>query len=843
MTAPHDEDTSLGPDPEAEEVRGVPLFRDLDDHGLGQVARAFRRVSAAAGDILFRQGAPGDAFYLVSSGGVQIVSDAEAGQVVLADLGPGQYFGEMALVTGSPRTAAAVVARDSELLVLTAGDFHALVPKLPMLRRSLERVTEHRRGAGRVFQNEAYGLLALAGANEPVSIGSDPSNTIVLDMPGVAPLHAEIRRDGASFLIVDLASGAGTYHNREAVSEARLAEGDTIWLGSARLFLHDATLKLFQPSHGLRIDAAGLGRTLSGGRTILEDANVGLRPGELVAIVGPSGAGKTTLLHLLLGLDSPSAGEVFYDGVPLSGNFDVFRPVVAYVPQGDIVHSELTVRESLRHSARLRLPPAERTPAGVERRVGPTLDLVRLAEAADTRVGRLSGGERKRASVAVELLSRPRVIFLDEPTSGLDPGLDDQLMHGFRDMADTGCTVVLTTHATRNIRICDRVVVLCGGRVAFVGTPREALQHFGVHDFVEVYPLLAEASPSALAARFRESSVYSRNGTANPTPATNLPAPALPLLHPAARVTASLRQVAQQYLALLRRDVLIISRRPLDLALRLLGAPLLAASLLMIVDREIFALGASQGGNARAAITLLYLMSAISLFLGAFSACNVLTAEDAIYRRERLVNLSPTAYVAAKVTALACFAVVQAGLMVAVVAPFVEFPPPHPRIELIVFAVIALTTFGGMMMGLFISAVSPNADRAAVLAVLAIIPQLIFGGSTVPRSEMTVPAQLVSDATITKWALELLGENTGLDRRLAIQSVHGLDLPRELGGVVNVQVETPFDDAFKPNGPPRWAALSAFGAVFIAGTLLVQSRKGRGRRRKGRRNNPRRGPP
>jgi ABC-type multidrug transport system ATPase subunit len=213
---------------------------------------------------------------------------------------------------------------------------------------------------------------------------------------------------------------------------------------------------------------------------------------------------------LLLGIDTPTTGEVLYDGVPLATNMDRFRAVLGYVPQQDIVHPELTVRESLGHAARLRLPP-NTSAAEAEARIARVLADARLEAHAQTPAGRLSGGQRKRASTAVELLSGPRILFLDEPTSGLDPGLDDQMMQSFREMADNGRTVVVTTHATRNIAICDRVVIVCGGLIVFVGTPGEALDHFDVDDFVKVYPLLENADAPRLRDAFHGTAAYARN--------------------------------------------------------------------------------------------------------------------------------------------------------------------------------------------------------------------------------------------------------------------------------------------------------------------------------------------
>jgi ABC-type multidrug transport system ATPase subunit len=775
---------------------------------------------APAGALVVRQGDPGDAFFVIESGLVRVQVDAVGASHELNRLGPGRYFGEMALVTGEPRSASVVALEDSRLLRLAASDFARLVDFYPAFRTAVQRVAESRAAGGRVFENETYELLALGSRDRPVKLGVDPSNDVVLDTHGVAPFHAEVRwRDGVPY-VVDLGSSAGTYLNGAAVTEAALSEGDVLWLGAARLFLHDNALRLFQPSRGVRLDARDLGRRV-GKRTILQDVNLTFYQGEMVAIVGPSGAGKTTLLHLLLGLNPPTAGSVLYDGLPMAGGTN--RSLLGYVPQQDIVHPELTARECLEAAARLR-PESETAARAMEGRIDSVLREVRLDENATTRVGRLSGGQRKRASVAVELLSEPKILFLDEPTSGLDPALDDQLMHLFRALADAGRTVVLTTHATRNLRICDRVVVVSGGRVVFTGTPSEALEHFHVEDFSEIYAPLLQASAADLVERFEQSPLYgrafeSRLESAQPARAA------------AARATrnapARLSTLWRQFTGLLKRDLQVMTRDRVNLVLRLLGPPLMAAALLLTFESTIFAEGTSQGGAVREAITVLYLASAICLFISAITWSNAITREDPIYRRERVVSLSPLAYTGSKLTWLAVISVIQGGLVAAVLAAGIDFPPPNPKTIILVFLAFAITAAAGGALGLLVSSLSPNSDRAAILVVLAIIPQLIFGGSTVPRSEMELPAKVLSEMMISKPVLELLGDITNLDRRVYLQAVFTASMGEF--GSFDIRVETPFDNAFKINPLWRWLVLAGWAGGLSLAVWFVQSLKGRSR--------------
>jgi len=232
-------------------------------------------------------------------------------------------------------------------------------------------------------------------------------------------------------------------------------------------------------SSPVRIDAEALRttvRTRTGRpeRVLLDDIAVTIRPGELVAIVGGSGAGKTTLLNALAGVNAPTGGRVFYNGRDLYENLAAFRGALGYVPQDDIVHPELTVERTLRYAARLRLS-AETAPAERDAIVRTAIEALGLTAQAGQRVGTLSGGQRKRTSIGVELLTKPGVLFLDEPTSGLDPATGRTLLRLLRRLAGDGVTVVMTTHAPQDIGLCDRVVFLAqGGALAFAGPPRMA---------------------------------------------------------------------------------------------------------------------------------------------------------------------------------------------------------------------------------------------------------------------------------------------------------------------------------------------------------------------------------
>ncbi len=249
---------------------------------------------------------------------------------------------------------------------------------------------------------------------------------------------------------------------------------------------------------GLRIEARSLVKAVGSGQRVLDDVSFVVEPGDLVAIVGGSGAGKTTLLEAISSIRPPDEGTVTLDGIDARAHHAELQRSMGYVPQDDIIHAELPLVSTLRYAAQLRLP-TETTRLTVEELVADALDQLDLHGQRDVRVGALSGGQRKRASIAVELLTRPRVLFLDEPTSGLDPATSAGLLANLRRLADSGATIVLTTHAVQDLNACDRVLFLAtGGRLAFCGSTDQALDYFDVATVEDIYVKLADGDPDRL---------------------------------------------------------------------------------------------------------------------------------------------------------------------------------------------------------------------------------------------------------------------------------------------------------------------------------------------------------
>ncbi len=324
-----------------------------------------------------------------------------------------------------------------------------------------------------------------------ILIGRDPACYLPLNHPTVSFHHAQIYEQDGKLAIRDLNSTNGTFVNGKRIAVVPLSSGDEVQIGPFKLVYDAQQQSLAQSMRlGHRIDAVRLGREVAKQRMILSEVSMTVNPGEFVALVGGSGAGKSTLMKAMNGYEPANHGQLLLDGEPLYGRLDQYRNQMGYVPQDDIIHRELPVKTALWYAAKLRLPDAR--PAEIQARIQDALRSVEMSEHADKPVRVLSGGQRKRVSIAVELLARPTLFFLDEPTSGLDPGLEKKMMYDLNRLADEGRTVVLVTHATANIEQCDHVAFLTQGWLSYYGPPNEALTFFGVRDFSDIYLKLSQ---------------------------------------------------------------------------------------------------------------------------------------------------------------------------------------------------------------------------------------------------------------------------------------------------------------------------------------------------------------
>ena len=320
-------------------------------------------------------------------------------------------------------------------------------------------------------------------------IGRDPSNDLVIPDLSVSREHAELRNLGdRRYEIVNLDSHNGTFVNGQRISGATtVTEQDLIGIGRATFRLFGDELREFIDEGDISLVAQDLTVRLSSGKILLDHVSFPIPERSLVGVIGPSGAGKLTLLGALTGMRPATEGTVLYDNRDLYTHYAELRHRIGLVPQDNILHSQLKPRRALRYAAELRFP-GDTSSAERNRRVDEVIDELALTAHCGTRTGAMSGGQQKRVNVALELLTKPSLLFLDEPTSGLDPGLDKSVMELMSGLAKDGRTVIIVTHSVANLGVCDRLLVLVpGGRVAYYGPPAEGLRYFGKTDWAEVF--------------------------------------------------------------------------------------------------------------------------------------------------------------------------------------------------------------------------------------------------------------------------------------------------------------------------------------------------------------------
>jgi ABC transport system ATP-binding/permease protein len=580
-------------------------------------------------------------------------------------------------------------------------------------------------------------------------IGRAPDNDIVLDEPNISREHAMIA-PGPPAKLRDRGSRNGTRVGSKQVRAATLEVGTEVGIGPFRLRVEETSVTVSDDRVGLTLRAQTVTKRV-GVKTILHPTTLSVAPGEFVALIGQSGSGKTTLLKMLAGITQPSSGDVRIDDDPVT----VRQTDIGYVPQSDTVHEQLTVDEALEYAAALRLP-SDANAAELRGVVDEALGALRLTEHAGTRIGSLSGGQRKRAATAAELLSKPTMLLLDEPTSGLDPGLERVLMELLRELADDGRGVVVVTHATSSLALCDTVAVMGrGGHLRFMGSPQDALAHFGVQGFDDVYRILdTEPEPPA------------------PT-GERASKPGRPPRPPGLGGRSFARHVAVitgRYLRTFGRD-----RR--TVALLLGQAPILALVVSILFPSGTLARPDVQPGQSANYVFMLF---TCAIWLGLITACREIVKERSIVVRELSVGVRLDAYVIAKALVLAAVTALQAALLLgtaSLVQPL--HAPAGDYLQLL--GLLILTSWTAAAMGLAVSTMARNVDQAVSFVPLLLLPQLVFGGAIVTLHQMQSAGQAIAGLTFARWAYEgggsILDMATRLteDRRYAALNPFGSD--------------------------------------------------------------------
>lgn len=574
-------------------------------------------------------------------------------------------------------------------------------------------------------------------------IGREPGRVqIFLDHPSVSRRHAQILQQGSGFSITDLGSANGTFINGQRLrGTTSMPPGTRVEIGPYRLVFTGTHFRSTTLDGNTRVIARNVCvdrvDPKHGKKRILDDVSLVIEPKQFVCILGPSGSGKTTLMNALSARATATSGKVTINGVDLYANFESLKQTIALVPQKNVLHETLRVEQSMRYTARLRLPKDARN-EDVEAAVDAAIEKAGLGLHRTKFINSLSGGQQRRACLANEIICKPNLLFLDEVTSGLDEQSDRDMMQLFRSMADGGMTVVCVTHSLAHVEeFCHQVVILAaGGTLAFMGTPKEALEFFGVKKLGDVYLRIAEKSGPEWREQFIAQKAFTRLGQALVREKDEVTQYAVPMTRPFAQIIG---EAQRQVGILIQRNVALAlaDRRNLVIAL---GQSGLIGILLAILfggrakapnPEDIFnyqvGLMKWVAGDAK----FLFLMSVVSIWFGCNNAAKEIVKESNIYERERDVNLSLEGYLLSKSIVLNVLGAIQVGILF-ILSSFGGFPDKPNFIWIGIHMIIAMMI--GTHMGLFISAVAKSRDQAATYVPIALIPQIILSGCVVVLS-------------------------------------------------------------------------------------------------------------
>ncbi|MCK9463009.1 MAG: ATP-binding cassette domain-containing protein [Proteobacteria bacterium] len=552
-----------------------------------------------------------------------------------------------------------------------------------------------------------------------LTVGRAPDNDYVIDHPMVSGHHARLTSKDGGWLLEDLGAANGTFLNGERVTAPVAIGGDDrVQIGPVRLrFAADGQVESDDLRLATRVDVQGVTFDVKPGVRLLRDVSFTIEPGEFVALMGPAGAGKTTLMENMNGNMHPTEGRVLVNGIDLHAQFDAMRGHIGYVPQDDIVHRNLTVYEACYYTAKLRMKGL--TEKELHDRVVEVLVELDIAHRANTVIGGpearvLSGGQRKRVNLAMELVTDPAILFLDEPTSGLSSADAKSVMDVLKGLSKKGRTIILTIHqpAKEIYEMMDNALILgVGGRLIYYGSTLDSYARFGSGPtpdllFEKLSPKgMVEGDWDAMQRAYTETHWYKRFVVDR--------ADAGRTQHMQAPVARAGRSFGfRQFFILFERLTKLYTRDVGWLIGAVVGAPVLMFFLAMLLDKP----------DQRH--VLLFISTLLAFFFGIFPAIEMMHSERTIYMRERMVNLKIPSYLMSKIVFLLAFGMFQAASLTAVLYWYSEVDASFPPLFLILLSV----QVAGVTSGLFFSTLAKSSKLALLLMLAWLVLMLAFSG-------------------------------------------------------------------------------------------------------------------
>jgi ABC-type multidrug transport system ATPase subunit/ABC-type multidrug transport system permease subunit len=556
-------------------------------------------------------------------------------------------------------------------------------------------------------------------SKKQVTIGRNSDCDIVLDSETVSRYHATIRDIGNGiFTIKDLGSRNGTFINGKKVKGVvKISLSDKIYIGRHQLSLKGKAKDL---SEELAITAIGIEKTYSNGVKALKKMDLSIPSKSLLAVMGPSGCGKSTLLKALNGDTPATKGRVLLFGQELLSNYDYLKTQIGYVPQDDIVHQQLTVEQCMYFTAKIRLDnPLD---SKIDKKINAILSDLNISHIKHNLISEISGGQRKRVSIAVELLTEPLILFLDEPTSPLDPQTVEDFLIILKKLSDKGTTVVMVTHKPEDLEYMDEVIFMAeGGNITYYGDSKKYKQYFKVDTAVAVFAQISGKTANNWISKYL-----------NPRPLS------ITTSQPIDVKSNSNTSALDQYYWLTRRYFRIKTNDTINSTIMLIQAPIIAV-LICFIFNEI-----SSG--------VLFMIAISAIWLGTQNAAREIVSEQAIYKRERMFNLDILPYLLSKITVLSSFSIIQSFLFVLILSVGYSDNMLDLNDPLRIFVWMSFLSIASTFLGLLLSSIVNTTEKAMTIVPLILIPQIMLAGLIAKVSSPLV--EVLSYLTLSRWGVE-----------------------------------------------------------------------------------------
>jgi ABC-type multidrug transport system ATPase subunit/pSer/pThr/pTyr-binding forkhead associated (FHA) protein/ABC-type multidrug transport system permease subunit len=658
-------------------------------------------------------------------------------------------------------------------------------------------------------EQNSNSLSELFNKKSQIVIGRIEDCDYVISNPSISRRHAMVEKIGPnSYKITDLNSLNGTYVNgRRITGSETISNADQILIGRFLIYI-EGTIK--DLSKEAAIKAERIIKKYSSGYVGLHETSIEIPAKSLLAVMGPSGCGKSTLLKALNGDSPASSGRVTICGLELNENYDYIKTHIGYVPQDDIVHRELSVYKSLYYAAKLRLIHA--TEEEIEQKIQEVLEALNITHIKDNLVSGISGGQRKRVSIAVEILTDPLILFLDEPTSPLDPQTIEEFLSCAKRLAEKGTTIIMVTHKPEDLVYMDSVIFMAeGGHLVYYGDTTTYLAHFKQDRLTQVYAELVKDKAGPWIELYKKQ---------NPNDDTqHLPPQKI-------KKTERINYFSQFWWLTMRYFNIKLNDK-LNTLLMVGQAPIIALLIVMIFNRI--------------ELSVLFLMAISAIWFGANNAAREIVGEASVYKRERMYNQSILAYIFSKITVLGTFAFLQCIIFVSVLyfaysgGEKVAFN--NPLYAVIWMFILSLTS---TLMGLLLSALANSTEKVMTLIPISLIPQILLAGVL---SKITTPfGELLSYIVIARWGTEgftniqydveimkqVPDPKTGelVSSKLSNGETEYVSL--DASDMLNKNFHSTYDDIFGSlHGTPHLdlAAVGVIALIFLIGIYIALKKK------------------